>query len=161
MGGLRPVHGAFAPARRARVWLCERVHRADLPSYLTRMRIDGAPEFEVHPASSGDELYPVNFVEPIGRNARHWAWTWRRRRSVAKRRNSRCWRTARCSAGASRSCRTRKASRVSTALPIYERGIHLETAEDRRRACRDGSSPRSASMNSCRDRRSHRRSGGV
>ncbi len=113
----------------------ERVHRADLPSYLTRMRIDGAPEFEVHPASSGDELYPVNFVEPIGRNAAALGLdlaTEEKRREAAEQ-----------SMLEDRPVLSRRITLVQDEkklpgfqllLPIYERGIHLETAEDRRRA---------------------------
>ena len=46
----------------------ERVRRPDLPAFLARVRADGAPDFEVHPASDHDELYVVAYVEPSAQN---------------------------------------------------------------------------------------------
>ena len=46
----------------------ERVRRPDLPAFLARVRTDGAPDFEVHPAGEGAELYVVNYVEPREQN---------------------------------------------------------------------------------------------
>ncbi len=46
----------------------ERVRRPDLPAFLARVRADGAPDFQVHPAGDGDELYVVTYVEPREQN---------------------------------------------------------------------------------------------
>jgi CHASE1-domain containing sensor protein len=113
----------------------ERVRRADLPSYLARMHIGGAPEFEVHPASSGDDLYPVTYIEPTGQNA---AALGLDLATEEKRRE-----TAEQAMLEDRPVLSRRITLVQDEkklpgfqllLPIYERGIHLETADDRRRA---------------------------
>ena len=81
----------------------ERVRRADLSSYLNRMHIGGAPGLRFVRRATGTNSIRSPMSNQLGKMPRHWVWTWRRRRSVVKRRNSRCWKTARCSAGASRS----------------------------------------------------------
>jgi PAS domain S-box-containing protein len=113
----------------------ERVRRADLSSYLNRMHIGGAPEFEVRPASNRDELYPITYIEPIGQNAAALGLdlaTEEKRREAAEQ-----------SMLEDRPVLSRRITLVQDEkklpgfqllLPIYERGIHLETAEDRRRA---------------------------
>ena len=113
----------------------ERVHRADLPAYLARMHIGGAPEFEVHPASSGEELYPVTYIEPIGQNSVALGLdlaTEERRREAAEQ-----------AMVADQPVLSRRITLVQDEkklpgfqllLPVYEHGIHLETPEDRRRA---------------------------
>jgi PAS domain S-box-containing protein len=46
----------------------ERVRRPDLPAFLARVRADSAPDFQVHPAGDGAELYVVTYAEPHEQN---------------------------------------------------------------------------------------------
>ena len=113
----------------------ERVRRADLPAFLAKVHIDGAAEFQIHPAGEGDELYPVTYVEPFERNAAALGLdlaTEERRRETAEQ-----------AMVQDRTVLSRRITLVQDEkklpgfqliLPVYERGAHLGTPEDRRRA---------------------------
>ncbi len=113
----------------------ERVRRADLPAFLTKMRVGGAPEFDVHPSSGRDELYPITYIEPAGPNAAALGLdlaSEERRREAAEQAMER-----------DRPVLSQRITLVQDEkrlpgfqllLPVYERGVHLETPEDRRRA---------------------------
>ena len=113
----------------------ERVRRADLPAFLTRMHVDGAPDFAIHPASGGDELYPIAYIEPIEQNAAALGLdlaTEEARREAAEK--------AMLEDHAVLSRRItlvqdeKKLPGFQLLFPVYERGSHLDTPEDRRRA---------------------------
>ncbi|MEZ6235564.1 MAG: CHASE domain-containing protein [Phycisphaerales bacterium] len=45
-----------------------RVRRAELPAYLERVRGDGAPDFAIRNDNGGDELYVIQYIEPLENN---------------------------------------------------------------------------------------------
>jgi PAS domain S-box-containing protein len=113
----------------------ERVRRGDLPAYLTRMHVDGAPGFAVHPTSEQEELYPITYIEPIELNAAALGLdlaTEEKRREAAEQ--------AMLQDGPVLSRHItlvqdeKKLPGFQLLLPVYERGSHFETPEDRRRA---------------------------
>jgi PAS domain S-box-containing protein len=113
----------------------ERVRRADLPEFLARVRIDGAPDFGIHPASGRDELYPVTYIEPVDRNSPALGLD-----MAAEERRAEAAEQAMLQDRAILSRRItlvqdeKKLAGFQLVLPVYERGGHLETPEDRRRA---------------------------
>ncbi|HZL45712.1 MAG TPA: PAS domain S-box protein [Opitutaceae bacterium] len=113
----------------------ERVRRADLPAFLTRMHIGGAPDFEIHPAGDQDELYPITYIEPIRQNAAAVGLdlaTEERRREAAE--QAMLMDRPVLSRRMSLVQDEKKLPGFQLLLPIYERGSHLDTPEDRRRA---------------------------
>jgi PAS domain S-box-containing protein len=113
----------------------ERVRRGELPAYLARMHLDGAPDFSVHPASMQDELYPITYIEPAELNSAALGLdlaTEDRRREAAEQ-----------AMLEDRPVLSRRITLVQDELklagfqflfPVYEHGSHAETPEDRRRA---------------------------
>ena len=129
---------AMEPSLRHRVLglgYAERVRRADLPGFLARVRVDGAADFQIHPASDREEAYPIVFVEPIGANAAAMGLdiaAEERRREAADQ-----------AMELDRPILSRRITLVQDEkklpglqflVPVYERGNHLETPADRRRA---------------------------
>ncbi len=115
----------------------ERVRRVDLQSYLARIHIDGAPEFKVRPEPSAgrDELYPISYIEPVERNAAALGF------DIASEEKGR--EAADQAVVLDRPILSRpvvlvqdekKLPGFELLLPVYERGNHLETPADRRRA---------------------------
>jgi PAS domain S-box-containing protein len=113
----------------------ERVRRPDLPAFLARVRADGAPGFEVHPAGDGDELYVITYVEPreqttgaLGLNIA--AEEQRRRAAEEAMRTDRSTLTQRILLAPDE----RRLPGFLMLLPIYGRDRPVETPEDRQRA---------------------------
>jgi len=113
----------------------ERVRRPDLPAFLARIRADGAPDFEVHPAGDGDELYIVTYAEPreqntgaLGLNLA--AEEQRRRAAEEAMRTDRSTLTRRIILAPDE----RRLPGFLLLLPLYGKGDRPETPADRQRA---------------------------
>jgi PAS domain S-box-containing protein len=113
----------------------ERVRRADLPAYLTRVRIDGAAGFQIHPTTEFPEIYSVTYVEPIARNAVALGL------DLASEESGR--QAANQAMELDRAVLSRRVALIQDEksspgfqllMPVYERGNHIETPADRRRA---------------------------
>ncbi len=48
--------------------LIDRVNPDEVPQFLERMRQDGAPDFDIHPATTMDEFFVISYIEPIQDN---------------------------------------------------------------------------------------------
>jgi len=113
----------------------ERVRRADLATYLTGRHIDGDPDFAVHPQSELDVLYPITFIEPFEQNSAALGL------DIATEENRR--EAAEQAMVQDRPVLSRRIALVQDEkklpgfelfLPVYERGSHSDTPEDRKRA---------------------------
>jgi PAS domain S-box-containing protein len=115
----------------------ERVRRPDLPAFLERMRADGAPDFDVHPTGGGDELYVVAYVEPRDQNLGALgkdigAEEQRRAAAEEAMQMDRPTLTRRIILTPDE----RRLPGFHLLLPVYEKGSHPATPDERRRALR-------------------------
>jgi len=113
----------------------ERVRRGDLPAYLTRMHVDGAPDFTVHPTSEQVDLYPITYIEPAELNAAALGLdlaTEERRREAAE--QAMLQDRPVLSRHITLVQDEQKLPAFQLLFPVYEHGSHSETPEDRRRA---------------------------
>ncbi|MDD2763604.1 MAG: CHASE domain-containing protein [Opitutaceae bacterium] len=113
----------------------ERVRRPDLPAFLARVRADGAPDFQAHPAGDGDELYVVTYVEPREQNTGALgldlaAEEQRRRAAEEAMRTDRPTLTRRIILTPDE----RRLPGFLLLLPVYEKASHPATPDDRVRA---------------------------
>ena len=113
----------------------ERVKRADLDAYLTRIREDDAPHFKINTSGADDELYVIEYIEPEAANLSVLGFDVKQesaRRAAADR--AMLTGEAALSSGLTASDASINSRILQYYLPFYRNGTSPKTEDERREA---------------------------